>query len=188
MLWTFHSHLYLYYSLSAAYDGFVHGSVDLVGCCLFRIRGEQRRCLSEWTPSRRWRRASLCWLSFCRTMTARLLLRTTLTWYRWSETGILWLQLFFFFFLTLCCGFDPSTWNLSDFLSPRRQDLYQRCEKMRPTLFRLASDTEDNDEALGKQHILVFFPSANKYFENLITPSGLYQLSVWIFVIYWYFC
>uniref|UniRef100_A0A8C7ZMU0 Golgi-associated, gamma adaptin ear containing, ARF binding protein 1 n=1 Tax=Oryzias sinensis TaxID=183150 RepID=A0A8C7ZMU0_9TELE len=29
------------------------------------------------------------------------------------------------------------------------QDLYQRCEKMRPTLFRLASDTEDNDEALG---------------------------------------
>uniref|UniRef100_A0A4W3HYG3 Golgi-associated, gamma adaptin ear containing, ARF binding protein 1 n=1 Tax=Callorhinchus milii TaxID=7868 RepID=A0A4W3HYG3_CALMI len=28
--------------------------------------------------------------------------------------------------------------------------LYQRCEKMRPTLFRLASDTEDNDEALGK--------------------------------------
>lgn len=31
-----------------------------------------------------------------------------------------------------------------------RQDLYQRCEKMRPTLFRLASDTEDNDEALGE--------------------------------------
>lgn len=30
------------------------------------------------------------------------------------------------------------------------QDLYNRCEKMRPTLFRLASDTEDNDEALGK--------------------------------------
>uniref|UniRef100_A0A667X672 Golgi associated, gamma adaptin ear containing, ARF binding protein 1 n=1 Tax=Myripristis murdjan TaxID=586833 RepID=A0A667X672_9TELE len=30
-----------------------------------------------------------------------------------------------------------------------RTDLYQRCEKMRPTLFRLASDTEDNDEALG---------------------------------------
>uniref|UniRef100_A0AAX7SSY5 Golgi-associated, gamma adaptin ear containing, ARF binding protein 1 n=1 Tax=Astatotilapia calliptera TaxID=8154 RepID=A0AAX7SSY5_ASTCA len=29
-------------------------------------------------------------------------------------------------------------------------DLYQRCEKMRPTLFRLASDTEDNDEALGE--------------------------------------
>ncbi|XP_037544818.1 ADP-ribosylation factor-binding protein GGA1 [Nematolebias whitei] len=29
------------------------------------------------------------------------------------------------------------------------QDLYQRCEKMRPTLFRLASDTEDNDEALA---------------------------------------
>uniref|UniRef100_A0A672SJ51 ADP-ribosylation factor-binding protein GGA1-like n=1 Tax=Sinocyclocheilus grahami TaxID=75366 RepID=A0A672SJ51_SINGR len=30
------------------------------------------------------------------------------------------------------------------------KDLYQRCEKMRPTLFRLASDTEDNDEALVK--------------------------------------
>uniref|UniRef100_A0A671XLY3 Golgi-associated, gamma adaptin ear containing, ARF binding protein 1 n=1 Tax=Sparus aurata TaxID=8175 RepID=A0A671XLY3_SPAAU len=28
-------------------------------------------------------------------------------------------------------------------------DLYQRCEKMRPTLFRLASDTEDSDEALA---------------------------------------
>ena len=33
------------------------------------------------------------------------------------------------------------------------QDLYQRCEKMRPTLFRLASDTEDNDEALGESYI-----------------------------------
>uniref|UniRef100_A0A8D3DPX1 ADP-ribosylation factor-binding protein GGA1-like n=1 Tax=Scophthalmus maximus TaxID=52904 RepID=A0A8D3DPX1_SCOMX len=30
------------------------------------------------------------------------------------------------------------------------RDLYQRCEKMRPTLFRLASDTEDNDEALAE--------------------------------------
>ncbi|XP_077380369.1 ADP-ribosylation factor-binding protein GGA1-like isoform X2 [Festucalex cinctus] len=29
------------------------------------------------------------------------------------------------------------------------KNLYQRCEKMRPTLFRLASDTEDNDEALA---------------------------------------
>uniref|UniRef100_A0A3P8X9S8 Golgi-associated, gamma adaptin ear containing, ARF binding protein 1 n=1 Tax=Esox lucius TaxID=8010 RepID=A0A3P8X9S8_ESOLU len=29
------------------------------------------------------------------------------------------------------------------------KDLYRRCEKMRPTLFRLASDTEDNDEALA---------------------------------------
>ncbi|TNN57980.1 ADP-ribosylation factor-binding protein GGA1 [Liparis tanakae] len=29
------------------------------------------------------------------------------------------------------------------------QDLYQRCEKMRPTLFRLASDTEDSDDALA---------------------------------------
>lgn len=31
------------------------------------------------------------------------------------------------------------------------QELYQRCERMRPTLFRLASDTEDNDEALGER-------------------------------------
>ena len=31
------------------------------------------------------------------------------------------------------------------------QDLYNRCERMRPTLFRLASDTEDNDEALGER-------------------------------------
>lgn len=30
------------------------------------------------------------------------------------------------------------------------QELHQRCERMRPMLFRLASDTEDNDEALGK--------------------------------------
>ncbi|CAL8358883.1 unnamed protein product [Boreogadus saida] len=30
------------------------------------------------------------------------------------------------------------------------KDLYNRCEKMRPTLFRLASDTEDNDEALAE--------------------------------------
>ncbi|XP_010161561.1 ADP-ribosylation factor-binding protein GGA1 isoform X4 [Antrostomus carolinensis] len=29
------------------------------------------------------------------------------------------------------------------------KELYQRCERMRPMLFRLASDTEDNDEALG---------------------------------------
>ena len=35
-------------------------------------------------------------------------------------------------------------------LSLLPQELYQRCERMRPMLFRLASDTEDNDEALGK--------------------------------------
>ncbi|NWW77608.1 GGA1 protein, partial [Climacteris rufus] len=29
------------------------------------------------------------------------------------------------------------------------KELYQRCERMRPMLFRLASDTEDNDEALA---------------------------------------
>lgn len=36
------------------------------------------------------------------------------------------------------------------------QDLYQRCEKMRPTLFRLASDTEDNDEALGECYVIKY--------------------------------
>lgn len=45
----------------------------------------------------------------------------------------------------------------------RGQDLYQRCEKMRPTLFRLASDTEDNDEALGECY---FHSSAIKYNVN----------------------
>ncbi|XP_043923781.1 ADP-ribosylation factor-binding protein GGA1 [Protopterus annectens] len=30
------------------------------------------------------------------------------------------------------------------------KELFNRCEKMRPTLFRLASDTEDNDEALAE--------------------------------------
>ncbi|XP_066489308.1 ADP-ribosylation factor-binding protein GGA1 [Tiliqua scincoides] len=30
------------------------------------------------------------------------------------------------------------------------KELYQRCEHMRPMLFRLASDTEDNDEALAE--------------------------------------
>uniref|UniRef100_A0A8C7GJF0 Golgi associated, gamma adaptin ear containing, ARF binding protein 1 n=1 Tax=Oncorhynchus kisutch TaxID=8019 RepID=A0A8C7GJF0_ONCKI len=49
------------------------------------------------------------------------------------------------------------------------QDLYQRCEKMRPTLFRLASDTEDNDEALGE--IL----QAN---DSLTQVINLYRLQV----------
>ncbi|NWH39144.1 GGA1 protein, partial [Chloropsis hardwickii] len=30
------------------------------------------------------------------------------------------------------------------------KELYQRCERMRPMLFRLASDTEDNDDALAE--------------------------------------
>jgi ADP-ribosylation factor-binding protein GGA len=29
------------------------------------------------------------------------------------------------------------------------QVVYERCEKLRPTLFRLASDTTDDDDALG---------------------------------------
>ncbi|XP_077415366.1 ADP-ribosylation factor-binding protein GGA1-like isoform X2 [Vanacampus margaritifer] len=44
--------------------------------------------------------------------------------------------------------YDANTTNQSN--SELLQDLYQRCEKMRPTLFRLASDTEDNDEALAE--------------------------------------
>ncbi|XP_075704437.1 ADP-ribosylation factor-binding protein GGA1 isoform X2 [Rhinoderma darwinii] len=35
------------------------------------------------------------------------------------------------------------------------KELYQSCEKMRPTLFRLASDTEDNDEALASSSALL---------------------------------
>ncbi|XP_028268793.1 ADP-ribosylation factor-binding protein GGA1-like [Parambassis ranga] len=44
--------------------------------------------------------------------------------------------------------YDSSATNQSN--AELIQDLYQRCEKMRPTLFRLASDTEDNDEALAE--------------------------------------
>uniref|UniRef100_A0A3P9LWT0 Golgi-associated, gamma adaptin ear containing, ARF binding protein 1 n=1 Tax=Oryzias latipes TaxID=8090 RepID=A0A3P9LWT0_ORYLA len=44
--------------------------------------------------------------------------------------------------------YDSSTASQSN--NELIQDLYQRCEKMRPTLFRLASDTEDNDEALAE--------------------------------------
>uniref|UniRef100_A0A8D0A9X7 Golgi associated, gamma adaptin ear containing, ARF binding protein 1 n=1 Tax=Sander lucioperca TaxID=283035 RepID=A0A8D0A9X7_SANLU len=44
--------------------------------------------------------------------------------------------------------YDSTTDNQSN--AELLQDLYQRCEKMRPTLFRLASDTEDNDEALAE--------------------------------------
>uniref|UniRef100_A0A6Q2ZC83 Golgi-associated, gamma adaptin ear containing, ARF binding protein 1 n=1 Tax=Esox lucius TaxID=8010 RepID=A0A6Q2ZC83_ESOLU len=40
--------------------------------------------------------------------------------------------------------------RLANVCSISYKDLYQRCEKMRPTLFRLASDTEDNDEALAE--------------------------------------
>uniref|UniRef100_A0A8C6T2U7 Golgi associated, gamma adaptin ear containing, ARF binding protein 1 n=1 Tax=Neogobius melanostomus TaxID=47308 RepID=A0A8C6T2U7_9GOBI len=44
--------------------------------------------------------------------------------------------------------YDSKTSNQSN--AELLQDLYQRCEKMRPTLFRLASDTEDSDEALAE--------------------------------------
>ncbi|KAI4899544.1 hypothetical protein NFI96_016155, partial [Prochilodus magdalenae] len=45
---------------------------------------------------------------------------------------------------------DYSKDNCSQSNEDLIKDLYQRCEKMRPTLFRLASDTEDNDEALAE--------------------------------------
>ncbi|KAL4659020.1 ADP-ribosylation factor-binding protein GGA3-like isoform X2 [Arapaima gigas] len=58
-------------------------------------------------------------------------------------------------------------------LSPEEKQemksLYERCEKMRPTLFRLASDTTDNDAALGE--IL----QAN---DKLILALNLYQETV----------
>jgi len=42
-----------------------------------------------------------------------------------------------------CLGF-------SDVKRSLPQALFQRCEKLRPLLFRLASETVDDDEALGK--------------------------------------
>lgn len=60
------------------------------------------------------------------------------------------------------------------------QDLYQRCEKMRPTLFRLASDTEDNDEALGRFGFDVGFEShggdADQFPPHSRYPAGKRQL------------
>ncbi|KAM9856640.1 ADP-ribosylation factor-binding protein GGA1-like [Aulostomus maculatus] len=44
---------------------------------------------------------------------------------------------------------DYSTESCSQSNQELIKDLYQRCEKMRPTLFRLASDTDDSDEALA---------------------------------------
>lgn len=54
----------------------------------YRIRSEQRKCQSGWTPFRRWRRASLCWLSFCRTTTAPQAIRAMLNSYRWTDWQI----------------------------------------------------------------------------------------------------
>lgn len=64
-------------------DHFINMFVNLSLCC--RIRSEQRRCRSGWMPFRRWRRASLFWLSFCKTMTARPAIRAMLNSYRWTE-------------------------------------------------------------------------------------------------------
>lgn len=50
-----------------------------------RIRSGQRKCRRGWTPSRRWKRASPCWLSSYRTMTARQPIRATQSSYRWAE-------------------------------------------------------------------------------------------------------
>lgn len=45
-----------------------------------------------------------------------------------------------------------SVWDLlsNDVKHFLPQTLFQRCEKLRPLLFRLASETVDDDEALGK--------------------------------------
>uniref|UniRef100_A0A7N8X266 ADP-ribosylation factor-binding protein GGA1-like n=1 Tax=Mastacembelus armatus TaxID=205130 RepID=A0A7N8X266_9TELE len=60
--------------------------------------------------------------------------------------------------------------------SNHSNDLYQRCEKMRPTLFRLASDTEDNDEALGQcwfhSCLLLIFCSQSSESIDADTPAA----------------
>uniref|UniRef100_A0A8C1LZB2 Golgi-associated, gamma adaptin ear containing, ARF binding protein 1 n=2 Tax=Cyprinus carpio TaxID=7962 RepID=A0A8C1LZB2_CYPCA len=56
------------------------------------------------------------------------------------------------------------------------KDLYQRCEKMRPTLFRLASDTEDNDEALGKTSD--YFLDGTESVDTAVTPAPAVLLPV----------
>ncbi|XP_066518168.1 ADP-ribosylation factor-binding protein GGA1-like isoform X2 [Hoplias malabaricus] len=40
--------------------------------------------------------------------------------------------------------------NQHTHLTQEMKDLYQRCDKLRPNLFRLASDTKDNDEELAE--------------------------------------
>lgn len=44
---------------------------------LVRIKNEWRKCRSEWTPSRRWRRASACWASCWRATARRAVPRAT---------------------------------------------------------------------------------------------------------------
>ena len=50
--------------------------------------------------------------------------------------------------------------------------MYERCEKLRPTLFRLASDTTDDDDALGKAVLLQAQPQHRKA-EHVPLPAGL---------------
>uniref|UniRef100_A0A8C8AWK6 Golgi associated, gamma adaptin ear containing, ARF binding protein 1 n=1 Tax=Otus sunia TaxID=257818 RepID=A0A8C8AWK6_9STRI len=57
------------------------------------------------------------------------------------------------------------------------KELYQRCERMRPMLFRLASDTEDSDEALGSTSALLDLsgldlPATGPSYPALPTLSG----------------
>lgn len=50
---------------------------------------------------------------------------------------------------------SESVWDLlsNDMKCFLPQTLFQRCEKLRPLLFRLASETADDDEALGKSQL-----------------------------------
>ncbi|XP_016103114.1 ADP-ribosylation factor-binding protein GGA1-like [Sinocyclocheilus grahami] len=57
------------------------------------------------------------------------------------------------------------------------KDLYQRCEKMRPTLFRLASDTEDNDEALDSLSVVIAYMCDLTLSCLFVTVSGLTEVN-----------
>lgn len=41
------------------------------------------------------------------------------------------------------------------------KELHQACERLKPTVLRLANETQDNEEMLGKYFILFFFLNNN---------------------------
>lgn len=41
------------------------------------------------------------------------------------------------------------------------QELYERCDKLRRTAFKLATEAEDNDSSLGKQHDAPLYSQKN---------------------------
>ncbi|KAF3846762.1 hypothetical protein F7725_003840 [Dissostichus mawsoni] len=60
-------------------------------------------------------------------------------------------------------------------VSKRVNAIQERCEKMRPTLFRLASDTEDNDEALdpaGQRHLTQVINQYKQQVKGEISPPS----------------